>query len=204
MPSENRSNPSAQPYKDVKYASLDEQELETPSLQLSPPSTLRTKIWAFTFGVATTVLIAILILLSTRVASKPRYIPDTVPDDDWNHCGRSSKVAIEKGCKMEPLFYGWMPAQCVFSDLTDQFPVFEDRTWYQDRNMTITVPPEDLWAGKHAVIYTKRYAAFALFGGNSMIESNSLTLLARLDSTQSIVSSSGESCNMQCTIELSS
>ncbi|PMD45849.1 hypothetical protein L207DRAFT_400627, partial [Hyaloscypha variabilis F] len=78
-------------------------------------------------------------------------------DEDWNHCGRPSKVAIEKGCIMEPLFYGWMPSQCVFKELSDRFPVFEDRTWYTDPDLSIPIPPEELWRGEHDPIYTKRY-----------------------------------------------
>ncbi|KAF2790400.1 hypothetical protein K505DRAFT_251253 [Melanomma pulvis-pyrius CBS 109.77] len=80
-----------------------------------------------------------------------------IEDDEWNHCGRSSQHAMDKGCVMEPLFYGWMPSKCVFPELTDQFPVFEDRTWYQDENLTQVIAPEDLYRGKHNIIWTEKY-----------------------------------------------
>jgi hypothetical protein len=60
---------------------------------------------------------------------------------------------------MEPLFYGWMPPQCSWKDFSDQWPVFEDRAWYSDKNMTVPIPPEDLWAGRHVHIYTNRLAS---------------------------------------------
>ncbi|KAF2035099.1 hypothetical protein EK21DRAFT_41515, partial [Setomelanomma holmii] len=78
-------------------------------------------------------------------------------DTEWNYCSRSSKVAMERGCIMEPLFYGWMPRQCSWREFSDQWPVFEDRQWYSDVNMTIPIPVEDLWAGRYVHIYTSKY-----------------------------------------------
>jgi len=60
---------------------------------------------------------------------------------------------------MEPLFYGWMPSRCVFKELSDQFPVFEDRIWYIDPNLTIPIPAKELWRGEHDPIYTKRFVS---------------------------------------------
>ncbi|KAI2609833.1 uncharacterized protein GGS25DRAFT_486451 [Hypoxylon fragiforme] len=57
---------------------------------------------------------------------------------------------------MEPNFYGWFPSRCVFSELTDKYPVFEDRKWFVDVNLTQEISVTDLWEGKHAKIYTKR------------------------------------------------
>ena len=58
-------------------------------------------------------------------------------DEEWNHCGRSSVEAQRRGCVMEPLFYGWMPKQCVYRKLTDQYPVFEDRKWFLKEDMIV-------------------------------------------------------------------
>lgn len=58
-------------------------------------------------------------------------------DEEWNHCGRSSSEAARRGCVMEPLFYGWMPRQCVYQELTDLYPVFEDRKWYFEQDMIV-------------------------------------------------------------------
>lgn len=157
-----KHRPKTRHYEDVQYQFLEENE--NSSLRTYPRSSnLRSKIIAFTAGIATALLLTLLYLPLRNSLSSPRqYIPDTVPDEDWNHCGRSSKIAIEKGCIMEPLFYGWMPSQCVFKELSDRFPVFEDRTWYTDPNLSISIPPEELWRGKHDPIYTKRFVPFPI------------------------------------------
>lgn len=64
--------------------------------------------------------------------------PRDALDEEWNHCGRSSADAISLGCVMEPLFYGWMPRQCVYQDLTDRYPVFEDRKWYLEQDLIVS------------------------------------------------------------------
>lgn len=58
-------------------------------------------------------------------------------NEEWNHCGRSSEEAMRLGCVMEPLFYGWMPKQCVYKELSDRYPVFEDRKWYLEKDMIV-------------------------------------------------------------------
>lgn len=63
--------------------------------------------------------------------------PRNALDEEWNHCGRSSTEAMRRGCVMEPLFYGWMPRQCVYQELTDRYPVFEDRKWYLEQDMIV-------------------------------------------------------------------
>jgi hypothetical protein len=130
------------PYKGIQYDSLD-----TSSESSLPPqlTTFRSKLYPFAAGtVSTLILITCVLLTRHLLTSHPQYTHDTVPDEEWNHCGRSSKVAIEKGCVMEPLFYG------------DRFPVFEDRSWFEDQNLTIPIPSEDLWHGKHITIYTNK------------------------------------------------
>ncbi len=41
---------------------------------------------------------------------------------------------------MEPWFYGWMPSQCVFPELTATYPVFGDREFFIDKNLTRRIP----------------------------------------------------------------
>ncbi|KAI0158358.1 hypothetical protein GGR57DRAFT_44570 [Xylariaceae sp. FL1272] len=89
-------------------------------------------------------------LLVTR---KPR---DAL-NEEWNHCGRSSSEAIERGCVMEPLFYGWMPSQCVYEDLSNRYPVFDDRKWFLEPEFVNEVPSEALWKGEHIKVYTHIY-----------------------------------------------
>ena len=106
---------------------------------------------------------AILCLLAVTFAFKlalfsprPPKSAAEIEAEDWNYCGRSSRLAKQKGCVMEPLFYGWMPPQCVYQELTKALPVFEDRKYYLDINMTQEVHPSQLWAGEHAKVYTRR------------------------------------------------
>ncbi|OIW26396.1 hypothetical protein CONLIGDRAFT_634673 [Coniochaeta ligniaria NRRL 30616] len=54
------------------------------------------------------------------------------------------------------MFYGFMPSRCVFPELSNQFPVFEDRPYYSDENMTQLVTSNELWDGKHSVVYTAK------------------------------------------------
>jgi hypothetical protein len=155
-----RHGPETQSYKYVHYQFLEENE--DSSIRSYRSLNLCSKPISFPAGIATDLLLTLLYLPLQNSLSSPRqYIPDTVPDEDWNHCGWSSKVAIEKGCIMEPLFYGWMPSQCVFKELSDRFPVFEDQTWYTDPDLSIPIPPEELWRGEHDPIYTKRFVSFS-------------------------------------------
>lgn len=88
-----------------------------------------------------TLSVAILFVLAA-VANLSVWIwvtrsPRNALDEGWNHCGRSSAEAVRRGCVMEPLFYGWMPRQCVYQELVDRYPVFEDRKWYLEQDMIV-------------------------------------------------------------------
>lgn len=122
------------------------------------PSSTRHRAGYFTAGLLAASLIFILSLLAIQTSSPSLRTAAEREAEGWNYCGRSSEVAKERGCIMEPLFYGWMPPQCSWKEFSDQWPVFEDRTWYSDENMTVTISPENLWAGKHVHIYTNRLA----------------------------------------------
>lgn len=142
---------SNEPYKKVAYEPLASSTVSIPS---SPPH-WRSKLLHFGAGGLTTLLIALAVFAIQRVAFAPATTAE-IEAEAWNYCGRSSVVARERGCVMEPLFYGWMPPACVFPELTAAHPVFEDRPWYRDKNMTIALRPEELWAGAHTMIYTPR------------------------------------------------
>lgn len=147
--------PSNEPHKHVEYESLP----ASPDGSWARPK-LRGKhasLVSFAAGCLVTALLTAVAMLIVRhselMAAKSAA---EIEAEDWNYCGRSSTVAMERGCVMEPLFYGWFPPQCVYPELTAQFPVFEDRTFYADINMTRELRPEQLWAGEFAKIYTKR------------------------------------------------
>ena len=126
----------------------------------SPPLIQRNRSTLLAFGagcVVTAVLAAIAaFIFYLTVPYTAAKSAAEIEAEDWNYCGRSSAVAKARGCVMEPLFYGWMPPQCVYSELTNKHRVFDDRRFYRDKNMTQELRSEELWEGKHVMIYTKR------------------------------------------------
>ncbi|KAI1764014.1 hypothetical protein GGR53DRAFT_336298 [Hypoxylon sp. FL1150] len=143
---------SAERFQDVKYAQLGRPD----SPSRSRMEILRSKILSFATGIIATLAIVLLVRLATPSPTTQTKTAQEIEDEEWNHCGRSSAVAMSRGCLMEPNFYGWFPARCVFTELSEKYPVFDDRTWYSDANLTQEIPSKDLWEGKHVKIYTKR------------------------------------------------
>jgi hypothetical protein len=146
-------------FKDVDYQNLQDGESEESlPIVMRTNATLRSKAKPFIAGLVTMLILVLIPSIATlaMLSPQPAKSAAEIEQEEWNYCGRSSRVAMEKGCVMEPLFYGWMPRQCVFQELTDQFPVFEDREWFADKNMTIPLSPESLWKGEHIMIYTRK------------------------------------------------
>jgi hypothetical protein len=116
--------------KDESRDYIDYEEVGAPSHVRSAkrPSKL-------TLSVAILIALAAVANLSTWVWVTRR--PRNALDEEWNHCGRSSAEAVRRGCVMEPLFYGWMPSQCVYQELSDRYPVFEDRKWFLEQDMVV-------------------------------------------------------------------
>ncbi|KAF2019787.1 hypothetical protein BU24DRAFT_459419 [Aaosphaeria arxii CBS 175.79] len=158
-------------FKDVAYNSVEGSDNDG---YVAPPrqQTLRSKAWPFVTGVLTSVAIVLVIVAARHIIEPRQKTAAEIEDEEWNHCGRSSKVAMEKGCVMEPLFYGWMPPQCVFQELTTQYPVFEDRKWFKDENMTLPISSESLWKGEHNTIYTGRQVPVTLKSPKQSIDIN--------------------------------
>lgn len=140
------------------YSSLTDSETSLPSTKEQPPhpTALRTRIYPFLAGLSAALVITLLSLLAIRTLTPAPKTAAQIEAEEWNYCGRSSAVAQQRGCVMEPLFYGWMPPQCAWKDFSANWPVFQDRKWYQYKNLTGEIPPEDLWAGKHVMIYTSK------------------------------------------------
>jgi hypothetical protein len=142
------------PYKGVSYESLLDGSVDssTPNIQ-----SRRRGYWSFTVfsaGCMTMIAIAAITLSfgHVQVLRTPKTAAE-VEAEDWNSCGRSSKVAMERGCVMEPLLYAWMPSQCVYPELSAQWPVFEDRVYWSDTNYTTQLTPAQLWAGEAKQIF---------------------------------------------------
>jgi hypothetical protein len=142
----------------LKYESLHTSDSDASSSlrPIASSSTTRHRACYFTAGLLAATFVFIVSFIATQISTPSPRTAAEREAEDWNSCGRSSTVAKERGCVMEPLFYGWMPSQCSWKDFSDQWPVFEDRVWYSDKNMTVPIPPGDLWAGRHIHIYTNR------------------------------------------------
>ncbi|EFW99771.1 hypothetical protein CMQ_89 [Grosmannia clavigera kw1407] len=133
---------------DVEYTTLDLKSIRRKHCSLN--------LLSFSTGCLSTIaLLAVAFFFHRSLATSPKSSAD-IEAEEWNHCGRSSAVAKARGCVMEPMFYGWMPPQCVYDELTKQYPVFEDRKYYSDPNLTEELGPGQLWAGEHSVVYTSR------------------------------------------------
>jgi hypothetical protein len=142
----------------AKYESLSHRDSEGFSMPrpMTTPSNKRTKAYSFVAGLLAAFLVFVFSLSVIAILNPTPRTAAEREAEEWNYCGRSSRVAMERGCIMEPFFYGWMPPQCSWKEFSDQWPVFEDRKWYSNPNMTVSVSHKDLWAGKHVHIYTHR------------------------------------------------
>lgn len=74
-------------------------------------------------------------------------------------CGSSTAEARARGCVMEPMVYGWMPAPCYISDLSAEYTPFEDRAWYTSSRYLDSerIRVADLWDGVHEHIFAPQY-----------------------------------------------
>lgn len=142
-------------FKDVEYATLDGSETSLPS-STRGRSLFNARTWNILSGAVSTLLLLLAGALIMRILTPSPKTAQQLEDEEWNHCGRSSSLAIERGCVMEPFFYGWMPPRCVFPELSEQYPVFSNRKWYKHENKTVELPEDDLWKGKHKFIYTEK------------------------------------------------
>jgi hypothetical protein len=141
-------------YGDVEYETLSSSsEVEPPRPHRNPSAIL----WLGA-GCLGTIIVGTLVFLVAQTTFKPSATisASEIEAEDWNHCGRSSAEAISRGCVMEPMYYGWMPSNCAWRDLSDKFPIFEDRKYYRFENLTDEVRPEELWVGQVNMIYTRR------------------------------------------------
>lgn len=107
-------------YNDVEYSGLDMRPMRRKHLNVS----------SFSAGFAASILLTAIALFTYRTLSIPKTAAE-IEAEEWNYCGRSSVIAMERGCVMEPMFYGWMPPQCVYQELTDSLPIFEDRNYFR-------------------------------------------------------------------------
>jgi hypothetical protein len=114
------SNTMKPEYNNVEYSSLD----------MRPARRKHSNVLSFTAGFAASIVLGAIAISIYNTLSAAKTAAE-IEAEDWNYCGRSSATAMDRGCVMEPMFYGWMPPQCVYQELTESLPVFEDRKYYR-------------------------------------------------------------------------
>ena len=115
-------------------------------------------------------VVAIILLIITTIAlllivpfAGNKNAPAPMPTASLD-CGNTSAEAMAKGCRIEPMMYGWVPPECFYDDLSDQYHVYTDRKWYEDRNLQHEVEPSRMLAGELPMVYTTGYhSAHCLF-----------------------------------------
>lgn len=86
--------PETDAYDKVEYSGLDGK---------------RRKHWSsalpFITGVAASILLGAIAFSIHQTISTQKTAAE-IEAEEWNYCGRSSALAKERGCVMEPMFYG--------------------------------------------------------------------------------------------------
>ncbi|EED21255.1 hypothetical protein TSTA_084860 [Talaromyces stipitatus ATCC 10500] len=84
----------------------------------------------------------------------------------YTDCGNTSTSARQAGCGYEPMMRAWVPPECYYTDIIDDYDVFRDRKWFADKGLSITSNIERLESGDEELAYTpiaveKRYPAIS-------------------------------------------
>lgn len=71
-------------------------------------------------------------------------------------CGNNPTEARENGCFFDPMMSAWIPDQCYFGDLAQEYgDIFTTWSWYWDHNHTMAITSTDELAQIRAGNYTK-------------------------------------------------
>lgn len=103
------------------------------------------------------------------------------------HCGNSTEEARSRGCRLESMIFGWVPNECYYEELSEQYRPFEDRKWYLDPSAKELADPARLIAGEVPIAYGTAYhtehclflwrkLAYAIENRISLIDTKSLKL----------------------------
>jgi hypothetical protein len=142
-------------YKNVKYEALSS------STSTAAPQPKRVTPYSIIIACGATCITTIAVIAAAILLRQATLAPKSaaaLEAESWNYCGRSSAEAIRRGCVLEPMLYGWMPSRCVYDELTTAYPIFDDRKWYYDSNLTQEIAPEILKSGNITRIYAHRLA----------------------------------------------
>ena len=107
----------------------------------------------------TTTSLLILYLRQHTSTQRPPFRPATQTSPSVSTCGNSSAEAIARGCRMEAMFYGWIPPECYYEEVSSHYDPFTSLKWYsaphaEDENL---VDPADLWAGTNRRVWATTY-----------------------------------------------
>lgn len=73
------------------------------------------------------------------------------------HCGNSTEEARSRSCHLESMIFGWVPNECYYEELNEQYRPFEDRKWYLDPSAKELAEPARLIAGEVPIAYGATY-----------------------------------------------
>lgn len=142
-------------FKDVEYETLTDEDANiTPSARRR----WRWNLASFGVGCVLAALITSILFLTAKSLHHPKTAEEIeAQESEWNYCGHSSREAMELGCVMDPPLNSWMPPQCYFHELTSSLPpIFENRQYFSDVNMTQEITVEQLYNGEFSSVYTMR------------------------------------------------
>jgi hypothetical protein len=86
----------------------------------------------------------------------------SAPSIKRKQCGSNPTEARMNGCHFEPMLSAWVPTECSFSDLVEEYQeqygdIHENWPWFLDVNLTQRVTGaelDNLRAGNYSIIYT--------------------------------------------------
>lgn len=149
-------------FKDVEYETLTDDETNTTP---GPRRKWRWNMASFGLGCVVAALMTSILFLAAnslrherpQTPEQEREAQEAESESEWNHCGHSSREAMALGCVMDPPLNSWMPPPCYFGELTSSLPpIFENRQYYSDVNMTQEITVAQLYNGEFPSVYTMR------------------------------------------------
>lgn len=142
-------------FKDVEYETLTDEDA---NIMPSARRRWRWNLASFGVGCVLAALITSILFLTAKSLHHPKTAEEIeAQESEWNYCGHSSREAMELGCVMDPPLNSWMPPQCYFHELTSSLPpIFENRQYFSDVNMTQEITVEQLYNGEFSSVYTMR------------------------------------------------
>lgn len=136
--------------KDEEYERLLSED--RPLFVLSPP---RTSWWRKTIYTLLICTVSLMLTMPVMLLVTPRLILKERHPFTFTDCGNTSTSAREAGCGHEPMMRAWVPPECYYKDIIDDYDQFHDRKWFADKKMTIPSNISRLESGDEELAYTR-------------------------------------------------